>query len=79
MRSALTPDDHFVPAFARSVNRLLSALHMRITVSIKVMKMVWDAEFPNIASKTVALKLADCASDDGREHLPFCRNDGARD
>ena len=53
-----------------SVNVFLRELHMRTTVSIKVMTMVWDAEFPNVSSKMVALKLADCANDDGDNIYP---------
>lgn len=39
-------------------------------MAIKIMTMVWEAEFPNIASKMVALKLADCANDDGENIYP---------
>jgi hypothetical protein len=39
-------------------------------VSIKVMTLVWEVEFPQLAAKMVALKLADCASDRGDSIFP---------
>ncbi len=34
-------------------------------MSIKIMTLVWDVTFPCLPAKMIALKLADCASDDG--------------
>ena len=38
------------------------------------MTRVWDAEFPTMAMKLVALKLADCANDDGENIYPWVRS-----
>ena len=42
-------------------------------MSVRVMTLVWDVEFPNLSAKMVALKLADCANDDGRNIFPSVR------
>ncbi|MEQ1694408.1 MAG: helix-turn-helix domain-containing protein [Hyphomicrobiaceae bacterium] len=39
-------------------------------MSIRVMTLVWDTPFPNVPAKMVALKLADCANDDGSSIYP---------
>ena len=39
-------------------------------MSVRVMAMVWDADFPSMASKLVALNLADHSNDDGENIYP---------
>jgi hypothetical protein len=39
-------------------------------MSVRVMTRVWDAPFPTTSMKLVALKLADCANDDGENIYP---------
>jgi hypothetical protein len=39
-------------------------------VSIRVSVQVWDADFPTSGMKLVAMKLADCANDDGDNIFP---------
>lgn len=39
-------------------------------MSIRIMTRIWDATFPTGALKLVALKLADCANDDGENIYP---------
>jgi len=42
-------------------------------MSVRVMTLVWSAPFPTLAIKLVALKLADCANDDGENVYPSAR------
>jgi hypothetical protein len=39
-------------------------------MSVRISTLVWDAEFPSAAAKLIALKLADCANDDGASIWP---------
>jgi hypothetical protein len=39
-------------------------------MSVRVMTMVWDAEFPTPVAKIIALKLADHSNDDGKNIYP---------
>ena len=39
-------------------------------MSVRIMTRVWDAEFPTTSMKLVALKLADCANDEGENIYP---------
>jgi hypothetical protein len=39
-------------------------------MSVRISALVWDAEFPSAAAKLIALKLADCANDDGASIWP---------
>lgn len=42
-------------------------------MSVRVMSLVWDAPFPTPTAKLIALKLADCANDDGANVFPSRR------
>ena len=39
-------------------------------MSVRIMTRVWDANFPTLPMKLIALKLADCANDEGENIYP---------
>jgi len=44
-----------------------------ISMSIKVMTMVWECKFPCVQTKMIALKMADCGNDEGAQIFPSVR------